>query len=388
MKRLLAFVAATALAGCATTDASKSGSTKKEPTLEKMAVTNVIPFDVAACGPRVTLELSPLTPEVLTGALLSLAPAFQECFLDPKAVEGEVQATLKATVGAEVAFEVAGTGVSASGKACLVAAAKQLALKPLEASAKPVAAEVPVAPAFKAVAMGVNQASDLVGTVRSAQMTFCPCYAELAPTPSDPAGKAAPTLVGKFSVSKEKDKPAQSAGLEPNDAPSISECVTQKLAALKLPAVEAKVPFLLKNSYASEPSPGAQAALQFQQYDGIRAQRTADVLVAAGRRGVDAAAYDAVVAKYKAKPAPTLIAELRSKCAAVVKSDDAWIGSLKTLVGVFQASLKLAQTEKANDAGWAPVEQALSQQLDGATTEQLRVEGQKKADENACPKNK
>jgi predicted small secreted protein len=376
MKRLLPLALATTLAGCATTDGARAD--KKAP--QKLSVANVIPFDVAACGAR-PLDLSALTPEVLFGALLSMDNAYQECFLDPKSLDGaEFKAALKATVGAAPAFEVTGTGLTPAGQACVVEAARKLPFKPLEAGAKPVAAEVPLAPSAKAVAFGVNVASDAVGTIRLAQPAFCPCYAELGTRP-------APVLVAKLVVAK--DKPVE-VTMEPNDAPSVAACVLEKVKALPLPKGEFQVPyqFLLKNAYASEASPGALPALQFQQYEGMRAQRTADVLVAAGRHGVAGAAYDAVVTKYRATRAVPLIAELRTRCAAVLAADDAQKGALKALAGVLEASARLVQAEKAKDPAWAGVEQALTEQLAGTAAEVTRVDTQRKADEAACPKNR
>jgi hypothetical protein len=195
-------------------------------------------------------------------------------------------------------------------------------------------------------------------------------------------------LVAKFTLAK--DKPFE-VTMEPNEAPAIAGCLLEKLKGLTMPVGEVQVPyqFLLKNAYASEPTAAAPAALQFQQYEGLRAQKTADVLVAAGRHGLAGAAYDAVVAKYKATRAIPLIAELRTRCAAVLASDDAQVASLKSLAGVLEASAKLVQAEKAKDAAWASVEQALAQQLAGTTTEIARVDQQqRKADEAACPKNR
>jgi hypothetical protein len=372
--------AACLFAACATTETTKQDTKAVESTTEKMLIGNVLPFDLAACGPR-SLELMPATTEVVLGALLSLGPAFQECFVDAKAVDGTaLDARLKANVGETVSFEVTGTGVSASGKACLIAAAKKLPFKPLERGAKPLVSEVPVRPVGKSVVFGINSGSDAAGTVRLAQPSLCECYAEVATQP-------APPLAAKVILTK--DKPAEFI-VEPNDESTLPTCVLGKLQALSMPAVDAQVPlqFLLFNSYASTPTEGAPAALQFQQYDGARNQRTADVLMLAGKRGSVASAYDAVVAKYKASRAPALIGELRTKCAAVLAADDAWLGGLRGLVGVYEASLKLVSGEKGKDAAWVQVEQALTSQLSSTNAEVARVEAQKKVDEGACPKSK
>lgn len=382
MNRLVP-AAALAFAACATLGTTGGASEGAEATPEKMVVTNVLPFDIAVCSVRPLLLANP-TEELIQGALLSVGPAFQECFIDAKAVDGTaLDAKVRVTVGAEVSVEVTGTGVSPAGKECLVAAAKRLPFKPLEAGAKPVIAEVPAQAGGKSVVFGINPASDVAGTIRLAQPSFCACYAELA-------AKPAPVLAASITLSKEK--PVDVA-MAPNELPTVAACLTERLKALSLPVAELQLPyqFLLKNSYAEGPSPDAVPALKFQQLDGLRAQRTADVLVAVGQRMQVARAYDAVVAKYKSmKPEKswTLIGELKTKCAAVVSADDTWIASLKGLVGVYQSSLAVAQSEKAKDPAWAPVEDALNQQMAGTNQELARVEGQKKADEGACPKSK
>ncbi len=380
MKRLVLAATTLVLAACATLG---SQGAQSQSSTERMVVANAVPFDIAACGVR-PLQLGAASEELVLGALLAIAPVTQECFIDGNAVDGAaLEAKLKVTVGAEVTVEVLGTGVSASGKDCLVAAAKKLAFKPLEAGAKPVSAEVAVQPAGKPVVFGINPASDASGTIRLAQPSFCGCYAELGTKP-------APVLVANLKLWKEKPVEVE---LEANQVPTVAACVTEKIKALKLPSADVQLPyqFLLKNAYAEGPTTDALPALQFQQLDGIRAQKTADVLLAVGQRSPLAHAYDAVVAKYKStKPekAWNLIGDLKTKCAALLVADDAWLGSLKTLVNVYQSSLEMAKAEKAKDAAWAPVEDALTQQLGSTTGELTRVEGQRKADEGACPKSK
>lgn len=382
MLRLVVVLTALVLASCATTG-SQAASNASGETMEKMVVSNMLPFDVASCGVR-PLQLGAPSAELIQGALLSIGPMVQECFVDRRALEeGPLEATLRVTVGPTVAYEVVGRGVSASGKECLVAAAKRLPFKPLDAGATPVTGEVPIQTAGKSVVMGINQASDVAGAIRLAQPSFCSCYAELGQEP-------APVLAAKLTLST--DKPVV-VSMEPSSAPAVSACVAQKVAALALPQAAVTLPyqFLLTNSYASGPTPGAQPALQFQQLDGVRAQRTADVLLAVGQRGPAGHAYDALVAKYKSmKPEKSwqLIPELKAKCGAIITADDAWLGALKELVSVYDASLVMAQAERAKDPAWAPVEEALAGQRASTAAEFKRVEGQRKADEGACPKSK
>lgn len=374
-----------AFAGCATTSSSTTTTTPSTSTPaaaapaepQKLAITNLIPFDVASCGPR-ALTLSPLTAEVLTGAMLSMTPATQECFIDPQHRDGQpFDLKAKLTVAeAGVSVELTGTGASPAGKACVEAALKKLPLQPLAAGAKPVSAEVPIGAAERAVRLGQNVADDIAGRLRLAQPSLCECYASIGT-------QAPPTL--KVEVETVKNGPFKMnfVGAEP-----LTTCVSTKLAQVKLPDERAKLtwPFLLKNSYAAEVDAAAPAALRFQQLDGMRAQRTADVLVAAGQRSAAAIAFDDLAQKYKKKPAKGMLEELKARCATVIERDDQQLGAVKALVGVLQDSQKLAMTEKAKDPQWAQVEPMLAQQLTTSTAEVTRVEEQKKNDLNACPK--
>lgn len=370
------------LAGCATS--SSTGTTTTATTAPKaaepqrLAITNTIPFDVAACGPR-ALALAPLTAEVLTGALLSMTPAAQECFIDPQSRDGQpVDLKVKVTVGERVAVEVNGSGASAAGKACLEAAYQKLPLQPLAAGARPVSAEVPVGAGPQVVKLGDNAANDIAGRLRLAQPSLCECYAGLGT-------RAPPSL--KVSVETAKDAAAK---LDFGASDELTQCLGGKLAPVKLSDEPTKLtwPFLLKNSYAAELDAAAPAALRFQQLDGMRAQRTADVLIAAGQRAAAAVAFDDLAQKYKKKPARGMLEELKVKCAAVAEGDDQQLAAVKALVGVLEQSRRLATEEKAKDPQWAQVEAAVGQQLASTSAEAARVEGQKANDLNACPKTK
>lgn len=383
MNRLrTAAAAALVFAGCATTSSSTTTATAEtkpvlgtsEPT--KLAITNVIPFDIAACGPR-ELNLTPLTNEVLTGALLSLSPAYQECFVDKKNRDGQ-QFDLKVKVTAAelgTTVEFSGNGATASGKQCVEAAIKRLTLKPTGA---PIVAEVPVVAGPQTVSFGENAANDIAGKLRLGQLTQCVCYEKLG-TVVPPALSADVDVSsdGKAKVSVGKDD-------------EFSNCLAERFSALDLgkEPVKLKWPLLLKNSYATDVDPGATPALKFQQLDGIRAQRTADVIIAAGKRYASAVEYDAMAKDYKRKPAKGALDKLKAKCSEVIAGDDAQLAQVKSLIGVLENSQKLVQEEKKKDPAWEQVEASLAQQLTSSTGEVVRIEAQRKNDEGACPKTK
>ncbi len=386
MTRLATAALSIVLAGCATTSSGtspSSSSTAAEKSgsgdSKKLAITNVIPFDVAACGPR-ALTLAPLTPEVLTGAMLSMTPAMQECFIDLQNRDGQpFDLKAKLTVAESgVTVELNGLGASPAGKACVEAAYKKLPLQALPAGSKPVVAEIPIGASSQMVKVGDNAANDIAGKLRLAQPSMCECYAKLGQQP-------VPLLKANVEVAADG-----SAKVDLTSKDELATCLTAKMQAIKFAEAATKLswPLLLKNTYAEELEASAPAALRFQQLDGMRAQRTSDILIASGQRVAAAIAYDELAQKYKKKPAKGLLEELKTKCAEVAAGDDKQMAAVKSLVSVLEASQKLVSGEKAKDAQWAPVEQALAQQLTASTAEVVRIEEQKKNDLNACPKTK
>ena len=94
----------------------------------------------------------------------------------------------------------------------------------------------------------------------------------------------------------------------------------------------------------------------------------------------DVFVYDGLVAKYKAKPSGQLIKELKDKCAAMVLSDEQWIGSLRAQGDVDGRSLALASSLKAKDPRWTDAESAAQGQVTATAADV------KKAEESAAPK--
>lgn len=385
LKRLAAACAALVLGACATTTAKKQpdpGAAPAEAVREKMAVTNNSPFNLAVCGSP-ALELEPLSEEVVMGALLTRGPSFQECFLEPKSSQGTpADVTVKVTVAdSGVTVAIGGTGVTDAGKACLEAAAKAIPFPTLAAGTPAVSGQIPVALGVKPIEWGKNVASDVAGTVRLALPSMCSCFTELGD-----AAPPQPVLKLKLTATTPPDVLVD--GVAGN--PGVATCLGDKVKALALPKadVEMGLPLILVNGWSTETTAGASAPLQFQQLEAMRARRTAEVLITAGRRGMAASRYDEVVKKYKAKPTPSLIGELKTKCAAVLAGDDANLAALKALVDVYQAEGKLVTAEKAKDPAWANVEPSLNQQLAKTSGEVARVEQQKVSDAAACPKSK
>jgi hypothetical protein len=385
---MIATLSALALAGCATTKAAEPAAKKSaEPVMEKMAVVNNSPFDLAACGPR-ELSLTGVTDVGLTGVLLAARPMVQECLVNPahRGSASDTQGKVKTTVSEEgTKHEVTATNLTPEGQACIEKALAKVTLPRLEKGQKAVSAEIPFSHGANSpqVRFGVNYASDLVGTVRLAQSTWCDCYQAVGTTPP-------PGVKAMLHAAPEKAVEVQVEGQ--GDGVALASCIEGKLKALTFPAATAEVQvpytFLLLNSYAATESADAQPNLQFAQLDAIRGQRAADVAVKVGNRTTAALAYDEVVKRYKAKPQPVLIKELKEKCAVLLAGDDAWTASLKSLLEVDQRTQKVVEGLAAKDAAWAPVGQNLVQRVAETNGEFPKVEAQRKGDEAACPKSR
>jgi hypothetical protein len=375
------------LAACVT---GTSAVVKKDAAPERVAIANQSPFDVATCGPK-TVAMPAASQASIIGALVMTQPALLECLVDPKARGAEAQTHVRVqanVVGTAATYEVTGQNLTGEGKACVEAMVRRqpLGTAPEGATATGAIELVHVAGVSPAVKFGVNEPSDVVGTIRLAQQKdFCECYQPLNHQPP-------PTLEATLKLAA--DKPAEVSVTPPQSASAktVADCVQRKLGALALPKVtapvELKYQFALLDSFADTQSESASPALQFAQLDAIRAQKNAAVAVAVGARDVAANAYDAAGAKYKAKPTSALIPELKQKCQAVLDADTAWQGALKELVGTTQTLVTFVQDLSLKDINWAEAASKAQEQLVKAQQDQANVDKRRQADEAACPKMK
>lgn len=411
-RRLVAALSISVLSACATQQAATATPEEKkagQPAVEKMSVQQVM-FDLAACGPR-DFELPvPANKEALLSSFLMGRPMFNECFVDPKhrGTAPETQAKVKATVtDAEVKFEITGTNLTPEGQACLEAALKKLPIKPLPKGAAALTLEMPPLSHgvnSPAVNLGINIASDIVGTIRVEQPAWCDCYREVGVNPAPTvlaALKLNPEPAAESGDKKKDDKKVEAGAAKalelqmkaPADplAAKLSSCLEQKIKAVVLPkpatTVQVTYAFLLLNSYATAEAPDSEPALQFQQVEAIRGQKVADVVRSVGQKTNDAAAYDAIVAKYKASKDFRLVKEMKEKCAAVLAADDKWTVALNALQDTDKHILTLVQGLKAKDAAsWSPVEAGLNQRIAETQAELPRAAQVKQRDADACPK--
>jgi hypothetical protein len=383
--------AALVLAACATTAPSQKGETAAAPAVDRQKIVNISHFDVGSCTVPAPALPNPLNMEGIVGALVLARPGVLECFVDPKhrGTEAEASAAVKATVGENgPMYEVTGTNLTPAGVSCIETALKRLPFVALEKGTPSVtgSADFRHGATSPAVKFGVNAASDVAGSIRLAAPAWCDCWASLGTTPP-------PSLRATVKLHATTAGAATDISFDPTthaDATALISCLTPKLAALRLVhdtnELTLSYPFLLVNSSAAQESAEAQPELQFIQLDLIRAQRAAEVAVKIGARTNALQTYDALVAKYKLKPDPKRVTELKDKCAAMVQSDDDWIAALKSQGEVDARSSTLAKSLKAKDARWTEAEAAAQAQVTASQNDVKKAEDVRAADVAVCPK--
>src|SRR5262249_23518366 len=164
-------------------------------------VGNLVPFDIANCAPR-TLELpKPINEFAVNAAFRASRPYLQECLADgrnfdaTKPVRGKVNITIDSS-GSKVSATA--EGLQPAAKACIEkAVTTQLGtVGPLPSGAKPISFDGPFErPANTAVRMGLNEASDIEGTIRLMLPQWCACF-------DDYKTKAPPMLTGPVTLTR------------------------------------------------------------------------------------------------------------------------------------------------------------------------------------------
>jgi hypothetical protein len=393
MKTQALLAAAVLCCACAgSKSAERSDATPAAVDTKSFKVQNIIPFDIALCAAP-TLEVpKPVTKESLVGALLANRPALLECLVDPasRGPAAESVATLNASVGPSgSSFAVDGTNLTDSGKACLQKAAGRVELGALPAGAAPVSTTFTVqhGPQSGAVRFGLNAASDIAGRVRLAMPRWCNCYSAFG-TENAPA-----TLSAKVTLYKD-GKPTTVLFNPAPGMEAVTACLTEKLQGplgpLQDEVTGLMVPFLLVNSSAVGEQAANSPELQFIQLDGVRAQRSAQTAVRIGVREATNAAYNRLVADYKAaksKAQPAILKELRAKCDSLVKADDAWAASMQAQLEIDTRTFNVVTAFAQKDsAAWSPAVAATKAQVEATTADLAKVQGIRTSDAGVCPK--
>lgn len=400
MRRAVVAVVVGALGsfGCATTGEQQ----KAEPKTEQQRVTNIGYFDLKNCWPGVVDLPKPVTKEALIGFLVSSRPEISECFVNPKhrGPEQTTRAVIAATVDQKgETYEVTGENLTPEGIECVkkVLTARG-GIEALPEGAQPVQGQIDFqhkVGASPAVVLGINEASDVTGTLRLEMGNWCDCF--------EPWKTAPPkSFDGTVSLVKAQPTPT-SVDFQPTEDATVQQvqaCVREKVMPLNLPhsSEQLKVPMrvLLIHSGINEPLPeGVPPELQFTQLEMLRAQRAGDVAMTLGTRTVVGQAWDKLVADYKAqaeaakktKKLPSItLKQLQDQCAELLAADEAWIASLEKQLENEQRTLQFVQQRAQQDPAWQDVVPAAQKQVEGAQADLANAKKTREEDAAACPK--
>jgi hypothetical protein len=388
----------------------------------KDRVVNLVPFDISNCYPHALELTKPTNVFAVQAAFASARSSLQECLTDTrtydgtKPIHGKVNITVDSS-GAKV--NASGEGLQPAAKACIEkAVTTQLGtVTPLAADAKPIIFDGPYERgANTGVRLGVNEASDVQGTIRLTLPQWCSCL-------DDYKTKVPPVVSGPITLTRkdmlqyaDRFKLADggipklrlvSAGLAgpPGDATAekVATCLNAKVETLPLTSTSeqyiAPVQLFLLNSNATD-SMGSSLPppVQFAQLDASREQRRAEAFAALAKRQKAADDYDKSVVRYqtgikstdpkKRKAASGMLNELKSGCAALVKADEDFTAALGTQIAVEQKAVELARTLKASDPSWTDAEAAATGAA-GDTQKQIDEARQATtANQKSCPKTK
>jgi len=416
MRRQFSLLVGIVLLACA---GSQSTGTAAAPTADRQRVQNLIPFDIASCFPT-RLELGKTANEyTLQAGFRGARPAINECLVDAKVQNPNVATKGKATINIDssgTAVTVAADGLQAAAAGCIERAIRtQLEGVSAPSGGKPLILEGPFErDPNNMVRMGLNDASDVQGTIRLGVPQWCSCF-EPVKTQS-PAELAGPVTLTREDVAKVADRlkgpdggtvvgKAVVAALQPSDpsGAQVAGCVNQRIESLPLKtkseqlSVPAQVLLVNSNGPAALPA-SVPPPLQFAQMDAVRELREAEAFAALARRQNVANGYDAQVQAYQAavnskdpkkrKGASAMVKDLKGGCAALVKADDEYTKALEGEAAVEQQALTLAQSLKAKDPSWGDAEKASAAAL-ADTQKQIDASKQlRAANEKACPKEK
>jgi hypothetical protein len=408
MRRQFSLLTGVILLACA----GGQSSTAAAPTEQRQRVQNLTPFDIGTCFPS-RVDMGKTANEyTLQAAYRAARPAINECLTDARvqngttATKGKVAMSIDSS-GTTVA--VTGEGLQPAATGCIEKAIRaQLEGVTAPAGAKPFALEAPFErEANTMVRMGLNEASDVEGTIRLAVPQWCSCFESIKT-------QAPPSLSGSVIVTRvdpSKKSPdggtskAVTAAMQASDpaAAAVASCVNQKIETLPLKSSSEQliVPaqlFLLNSGGAASMPATAAPQLQFAQLDVVRERRQSEAFAALARRQSVANKYDGQVQAYQAavsskdpkkrKAAGAMVKDLKSGCAGLVKADEEYTKALDSEASVEQEAVTLAQTLKAKDPSWADAEKASSAAL--AET-QKQIDSSKQlttANQKACPKEK
>jgi hypothetical protein len=367
------------------------------PVSEQQRIINISQADIGICFSKPPALPDRLNGDVIVGLLVAARPAVMECLVDPKnrGAEDETTVTVKATVGGgKLAYAISGKNTTSSTETCIRGALDkftgsiadlQTKVASTQGNASGEAQYLHIVGAMPGVKLGVNEVSDVAGTIRLAHASLCDCYAGWKD--AEPQTLKATVKVGASAA------PAVTfAASQDPKAQEVAACLTPKISALPFKAKSSQltVPytFYFLNSAVETPFTQASPEVSFSQLEALRGQRSADSVIAIGGRTVAAEAYDALIKQYKAKPESVTLEQLQNGCNALLKADDGYIGSLEKQLEVEQKMLSLLTDLSAKDQSWSRAKDGAKSQVDATVKDIDGAKKNKVADADACPKTK
>lgn len=352
--------------------AQQQGDAKNAPpVVTTLKVGNISPIDLAVCYPKTPALPDKINKSVLTGLLISSTPLVMECLVEPKnrgAAEA-TQFTIESTLsGGKLTHKIEGTNLTPDGEKCIGAAVDRFVASASDWTAKATATTTPVtaksfpfqhnAATMSAVKMGMSEASDVAGTIRMAQPSFCDCYG---------GWKDSEASVLKASV-KLKKGAAPAVTFEPSTdatATQVAACLGPKVSALPLKSTSDELTspytFAFANSTGTGMYANATPPMAFAQYDAVRTQYFGASLVADGGRLVAAEAYDVLVQKYKKDTSAVTIKQLQDSCGAMIKGHDDYVAAVEKQLALEEKAVTMVTEFAAKDPSWNPTKEAIMQ---------------------------
>lgn len=392
-------------AGCA-------GSQNAQPTETRERLGNRGIFDVAVCHAGADYTVPEVTTEgTLTGALLLTRPLIFNCLADPQN-RGEARETLvklTATVeGASTTFDVEGDNVTESGRACIRdAVSSAISFKPLEEGAAPVTASMDIpheVGANAAVVMGINEPSDIVGTIRLAEHGWCDCFGDdPQATPDSFIAQVAfaqeGTQVERVTMFRLGDEPPAPPAPEEGEEQigdriltedPVAQCLAQKLRTVTFsPTTQAwQLPYAFEfiNTLSDTPAANATPNARVQQLDARRAAAQSNSIMVAEKGNQAREAYAALVNRYNQNSRSVPVPDLVSSCERLTQANDAFIVALEAQQHAEQRIQDYATSQLAEDAGWQGLIDATTKMQEGTATNLANAKTQRDADQQSCPK--
>ncbi len=381
---------------------------------DKDKIGNFVPFDLAVCFLKPAAAVAPpVTDTVLSGLWILARPLVLECMADTRFYVAGKSPAFKMTLSVgEGGFTqtVDSEGLTAFGKKCVSDAVLRVSppLPALAAGSKPAtfSEQWPELPASMEVRFGMNEFSDVTGTVRLALPSMCSCF-EPFKTGPDPAA------IGlKLQVTHEPEKFKSPDGGTPapvevtvaNGPPEVRSCLSSKLAALPFGAsggpatmlgqqivVPYEITFLNGLATSSDTS-GLPDNVRFAQLDVMAVPRAATSQLELARKVATGDKYNALVKQYQElnktnpKQAKGMLKDLVAACKQMVAQDDVYIASLKSEAQLRQEQLSVASALAAKNPSWANLETAAKKTAADSDALVGKAEQLKTSDEKVCPK--